>query len=708
MMRDGTLSGRAIGLFASFATHAAVAAIVLWPGGPVNRFPSTDARAGVVEHAPAARTTPAAMDPSRSALQRVLALQSRTGESSSTREGGKGGRPAEPANHDDSHAWTWIAEHLWQSTVFAIGAGLLTIAFRRNPARVRYALWFAASVKFFVPFALLVTLGSYLPWAPAVQGIVTRSPAAQMIEPLLDVGPASPSIARATAEVSEQNWLSLVILGVWTCGFCAVASIRLRMWRRITAVVRASRPVEIRDAGIPVGVQVRSAPGLLEPGVVGFWRPVLLIPSDIEQHLSRPQLRAVVAHELCHVRRRDNLTAAMHMGVEAIFWFHPLVWWIGARMVEERERACDEDVLRAFEPALYAESILNVGRRYVESPLVCVSGVGGASIRKRIEAIMNHETTDPVGTWKTLALGAAMCAAVAVPVGIGMLSASRLQAQTPAASAVGPAQGPASAARSTTFTVASVTPNPTGGAGPTSTNILPGGRYIATNMPIRLLIGQAYRVSSLRLLGGPGWIESEHFDIDAQADGDLLPKDGTRPLESALRTFLAERFKLAVHTETRQMPIYALVPAHADGRFGPNLSRSSRTDCDALLAAVRGIGGPPPPSPGDPPPCGARTFPGTFAADSQRLSYLAGLISGEVNTTVQDRTGLAGLFNFRLTWTPARLPQRRPGSDDLPPIDPNGPSITTALRDQLGLALVSTTGPVEVLIIDGVERPASQ
>jgi len=104
---------------------------------------------------------------------------------------------------------------------------------------------------------------------------------------------------------------------------------------------------------IPAMVEIRSSPGLLEPGVVGWLRPILLLPADILKRLTPPQLEAVLAHELCHVRRRDNLTSAIHMLVEAIFWFHPLVWWISARLVEERERACDEDVLRlGSEPRL--------------------------------------------------------------------------------------------------------------------------------------------------------------------------------------------------------------------------------------------------------------------------------------------------------------------------------------------------------------------
>jgi bla regulator protein BlaR1 len=87
----------------------------------------------------------------------------------------------------------------------------------------------------------------------------------------------------------------------------------------------------------------------------------LLWPLGISERFEDEHLVSILAHELCHVRRRDNLTAAIHMLVESIFWFHPLIWWLGAPLVDERERACDEDVLqRGVQRQVYAESILKV------------------------------------------------------------------------------------------------------------------------------------------------------------------------------------------------------------------------------------------------------------------------------------------------------------------------------------------------------------
>ena len=144
----------------------------------------------------------------------------------------------------------------------------------------------------------------------------------------------------------------------------------------------------------------------MEPGIFGIFRPVLLWPATISEHLQDSHLRAILAHEVSHVRRRDNLAAAMHMAVEAIFWFHPMVWWLGARLVEERELACDEEVLQLGNPpSIYAESILKTCEFCVESPLACVSGVTGAELKKRIVRIMTPNPAEKLNPGRRLLVG---------------------------------------------------------------------------------------------------------------------------------------------------------------------------------------------------------------------------------------------------------------------------------------------------------------
>src|SRR5262249_25937903 len=136
------------------------------------------------------------------------------------------------------------------------------------------------------------------------------------------------------------------------------------------------------------------------------------------------QFDTAIAHELCHVRRRDNLLAAIHMLVEAVFWFHPLVWWIGKRLVEERELACDEAVMaQGGSPRDYADAILGVCKHYVEAPLICVSGVTGADIKKRVEAILSPRKILGLALSQKLLLITAALVAAIVPFVAGIATA---------------------------------------------------------------------------------------------------------------------------------------------------------------------------------------------------------------------------------------------------------------------------------------------
>ena len=275
---------------------------------------------------------------------------------------------------------------------------------------------------------------------------------------------------------------------------------------------------------------------------------------------------------------------------------------------------------------------------------------------------------------------------------------------------------------SPTFDVASVKPNKSG-PGPSMLQNQPGGRFNATNVPARLLIQQAYRLQGFQLVGGPAWLTSDRFDVVAKGSGDLAaPVFGPQspqnndptPMQLAMRALLADRFKLVVHRETRELPIYALVFSGADKKLGAGI-HASDADCAALAGAARGRGAlppPGPPAPGDRPPCGARIGFGNMAAGGMTLRQLASALSISLNRTVVDQTGLAGLFEIDLTWTPDQLPQRAPGTATDQPItvngfsvDPNGPSIFTAVQEQLGLKLDSSKGPVDVLVIDSVEQP---
>jgi TonB family protein len=193
--------------------------------------------------------------------------------------------------------------------------------------------------------------------------------------------------------------------------------------------VEVLRRIE-KFAGIWSPISLRSSHSSLEPGIFGILRPLLLWPAGISHRLQDAHLEAILAHEVQHVRRRDNLAAAMHMVVGAIFWFHPVVWWLGARLVEERERACDEEVLRlGSQPEIYAESILKTCEFCVASPLACVSGVTGADLKQRIVRIMTQRSVDKLGFLKKLLLVAIGAGAVAAPIIAGLINAPVATAQ---------------------------------------------------------------------------------------------------------------------------------------------------------------------------------------------------------------------------------------------------------------------------------------
>ena len=249
--------------------------------------------------------------------------------------------------------------------------------------------------------------------------------------------------------------------------------------------------------------------------MVGLFHPVLLLPEGIIERLTPPQLDAVLAHEPCHVRRRDNLTAAIHMIVEAVFWFHPLVWWIGVRLVKERERACDEEVLRlGSKPQVYAEGILSVCKFYVESPLTCVAGVTGANLRKRVELIMRNHVGTPLNLWRKLLLTTAGVVALAVPIVFGLEHATPILAE---------AHPQEAGANVPLYDVVLIKPDKSSG----KNQYEKGGFYFitATGVTVHDLVRQAYGVEDSQIEGGPNWLNSDRYNIDAKAtrpDGSIV------------------------------------------------------------------------------------------------------------------------------------------------------------------------------------------
>jgi len=216
-----------------------------------------------------------------------------------------------------------LVHHLWQSTLFAAVIGAATLAMSKNRATVRHKLWLAASLKFLIPFSLFVSFGNQFEWrtipaAPETSGLVVAAEWLTAESPL------------PTSSVSESR-LPAILSGLWLCGFAACVLPWLLRSRRIRATLRQASPLPLE-----LPIKAVSYPGRLVPGVFGILKPVLLLPEGITDRLTREQLHSVLTHELCHVRRRDNLWSMVHLLVESLFWFHPLVWWLETKLVEEQ------------------------------------------------------------------------------------------------------------------------------------------------------------------------------------------------------------------------------------------------------------------------------------------------------------------------------------------------------------------------------------
>ena len=433
------------------------------------------------------------------------------------------------------------------------------------------------------------------------------------------------------------------------------------------------------QAGVRRPIDLLFHADVLTPLTCGFTRPAIVLPPDADRWDDR-ELRHAIVHELEHVRRGDSVVQLAARIVCALYWFHPLVWIAWRRLCLESERACDDAVLRDSERTEYAEQLVTLaGRLSSHAWLPGVSMANRSDLSARSAAIL--DSGQPRGRAGALSAGVILAVTGLVIVGISPLRAvTRAQLQ---------------AAGSATFEVASIKRNPSGDMR-ASIQALPGG-YRAVNAPLRLIIRDAYALQGFQLVGGTSWLDAERFDILAKADGNPTP-DQERLM---LRALLAERFALSIHAETRELPLYAMVMARADGRPGPRLSR---TGADCSEAPVwQGTG--PPPSRDPDSPCSSA---GPWSGGGMRfrgvtLEAFAKFLATPAQRPVIDRTGLTGLFDIELELT-AELGPPPPPPGEADRVDRAfAPSIFTALQAQLGLELDSRRGPIDVIVIDRIE-----
>ncbi len=633
--------------------------------------------------------------------------------------------------------------------LFAAAAWLLTIFLSKNRARIRYWIWVAVSAKFLIPFSLLISLGSSIDigWIPT-SGLSSPESSEEwtVIQNINQpFGPSANSEGAPTLLDTKSGrfpWLPGIALCLWVCGAAGCLFYWLKKGRRVCLAIRESEPLSHghafttllrlkQSARIPGHIPLALSKTSMEPGVFGIFRPVLLLPAGMPERLEDSELEAILEHELSHIRCRDNLVAAFHMFVEALFWFHPMVWWIGSRLVHEREKACDEEVLQSGkDPQAYAEGILKVCELYLESPLACVSGVIGSNLKKRIEGIMKRHIGHELTAAKKLLLLGMCILALGTPLLIGALTAQPGLAQSQ--------DNP-----KPSFDVASI--KPTGDcrqiiqespgrvrAYMLSPTFQPG-RFNGCSS-LKGFMSIAYQVDKDEIAGGPDWSDGANYTIEAKAEGETDPE----VLRLMLQSLLEERFGLEFHNETREKPVYALVVADGghklkqatDENGNPIVSLPSPESNNAKVEeAIRK---------GLPPPVGSNIITvkakidpnggimqeSTFNATT--MQRFADALKNMVGRRVIDRTGLTGVYDIKMesavdmqlggaglmvmappgAAAPPGVTTPPGATGPAPSSDPSGPSVFTALQEQLGLKLEADEAPLEHIVIDSAERPS--
>jgi uncharacterized protein (TIGR03435 family) len=446
----------------------------------------------------------------------------------------------------------------------------------------------------------------------------------------------------------------------------------------------------------------------MEPGIVGIWRSTLVWPRKISERLTEDQIEAIIAHELAHVSRRDNLTAALAMLGTALFWFHPLVAWLKARAMDARERACDEAViLLGNEPEVYASGILRTCEFSIDSPLACVSGITGSDLKERVRRIMSGNPVHRMSRAAGLALAALCASTIVAPIGFGFLDAPRASAAL---------LEDANTKPGLKFEVATVKQTKDPGQQQRYLRILQG-RFSVVNTPLRDLIMFAYDAKSpSQLTGFPDWVTSTHFDIEAKVDDataaalEKLPgQERAGQVRLLVQALLVERFQLKIRREEKEIPVYALAIA----KSGPKLKAAT---------APPPPNGPPPngPQPGGPPTSGARpagfriglSGPGGLEGTNINMDVFAEVLSRMPETqgrVVVNKTGLAGNYDLTLKWAPETGAPAGGGPDSTAPTptgEDSSPGLFTALEEQLGLKLESQKGSVEGVVVDHIEMPS--
>ena len=571
---------------------------------------------------------------------------------------------------------TILLESAIRVTLIMAIIGLVLFAMRIKTASVLHAVWASVVV-------LMLLLPAWVAWGPKApirvlppQQIVAATPVE--ISPSLPVpeSPASPASADSGYTLPDP----LVVIY-----FLGLAVLLLRL---AIGTTRASR-----------------LQACVAPITIGILRPRVLLPEGAK-NWPPAQLEAVLAHEREHARRHDPLFQWLALLNRAIFWFHPLAWWLQRKLAGLAEEACDAAVLaQGHSPHDYSKYLLDLARS-VERAGTRIEAVGmampGIYLPQRIRRMLSGVPVPRISR-RRMAWTAIICSTAAAVFAVGTL----VRAQS----------------AKMEFEVASIRPSrPNPGGGPAGGKSKDGGggmRPALDHQRLNLrsttlgLILQAFRLKSCgpggfrgcpMVSGGPDWIKNDSYELQAKLPGSIPDytlaqlRDGEAPeVSSMLQSLLADRFKLKYHGETRQLPVYVLTQVKRSARLEP-AKHEMREQKDGSLAMDRSL---------------IWTFPrganGEISLNgpsvqmiirNRTIQDLTDTLSGAMDRPVLNRTGLSGEFDITLQYD----------RDIDPDIDDFGatfgPSMMKAFERELGLKFEATKGPVDILVIDHIERPS--
>jgi uncharacterized protein (TIGR03435 family) len=439
---------------------------------------------------------------------------------------------------------------------------------------------------------------------------------------------------------------------------------------RLKACISVTRPVSLLVSGL-----------IEAPGSIGWFEPIVLVPAGALAGLPCAQMEALLLHELAHIRRHDYLVHILQRVVETVLFYHPGVWWVSSHMRTERELCCDDIAVSVTGDAVvYARALAEFdSARFIQPAIVAANG---GSVARRIARLLGQSSTSGLATSGTATVQALML----LLLGVGAWAVFGQTATRPQ------------------FEVASIKPSV--GDGIMNVRPLPG--RLTADTTLQVLMQYAYGVAPFQVVGGPGWLTSERYQIEATANA-TASRDR---MFLMLQSLLEDRFQLKTHRDIKEQPVFTLV---AD-KGGVKLPAPKEGVCvdSAADAATEWVGGGRMAAPGEVQPdngrCGSAVL-GLGRGGAQMhggkiaMPELVRMLSMLLGRSVIDKTGVTRLFDLQLEFSPDDT------TPELPPPPPgvytSGVSVAQALQQQLGLRLESAKGPVEVIVVDQAERPSA-